>query len=148
MTILDGRDGRPLLDPYPRDSVGAQTSPLTLSAEGRGNDLFLYWIADCTGHKGDGGQFGFRKGNCRAMITSVVCYSNTVTMLAFLFKKYLWLSHYSGLSLVFCSHLTPAFVSTSTSKFNIASIVMQTQMQRMSLNPFFTSTFALLLTQC
>ena len=69
MTVLDGRDGRPLLDPYPRDSVGAQTSPLTLSAEGRGNDLFLYWIADCTGHEGDGGQFGFRKGNCRAMAT-------------------------------------------------------------------------------
>ena len=87
MTILDGRDGRPLLDPYPRDSVGAQTSPLTLSAEGRGNDLFLYWIADCTGHEGDGGQFGFRKGNCRAMITRMVCHSSTISLLAFLFKK-------------------------------------------------------------
>ena len=67
MTILDGRDGRPLLKPYPRDSVGAQTSPLTISAEGEGNDLYLYWIADCVGHEGAGGEFGFRKGTLKIL---------------------------------------------------------------------------------
>ena len=40
-----------------------------------------------------------------------------------------------------CSHLTFAFasVSTSPSEVNIASIVTQTKMQRMGLNPFCTS---------
>ena len=65
MTILDGRDGRPLLEPYPRDSVGAQTSPLAISAAGRGNDLFLYWIADCEGNEGKGGEYNFIKGIVR-----------------------------------------------------------------------------------
>ena len=39
-----------------------------------------------------------------------------------------------------CSHLTfaSAFSSTSPSKFNIASMEMQTQMQKMGLNPFLT----------
>ena len=37
-----------------------------------------------------------------------------------------------------CSHLTFAFVSTSPSKLNIASMEMQTQMHRMGLNPFLT----------
>jgi len=30
-----------LLLPYIRSSVGAQTSPLTISVEGRGHDIFL-----------------------------------------------------------------------------------------------------------
>ena len=49
-----------------------------------------------------------------------------------------------------CSHLTSAFASTSMSpsKFNIASLFTQTQRQRWGLNPFSTSTFALLLIQC
>ncbi len=68
MTILDGRDGRPLLEPYPRDSIGAQTSPLTISAAGRGNDMFLYWIADCEGNEGKGGEYNFIKG-----IVEIIC---------------------------------------------------------------------------
>ncbi len=64
MTVLDGRDGRPLLSPYPRDSIGAQTSPLSIGLQGAGNDLFLYWVADCVGHEGDGGEFGFKDGEC------------------------------------------------------------------------------------
>ena len=47
-----------------------------------------------------------------------------------------------------CSHLTSAFASTSPSKFNIASKVMQTQTLRMGLNPFSVLAFGLLLTQC
>ncbi len=30
--------------------------------QGQGNDLFLYWIADCIGHEGEGGKFSFVEG--------------------------------------------------------------------------------------
>ena len=36
----------------------------------------------------------------------------------------------------------------SLQKFNIASMVMQMQAQKLGLNPFSVSMFALLLTQC
>jgi len=40
-TVIDGRNGAPLLLPYIRSSVGAQTSPLTVSVEGHGHDIFI-----------------------------------------------------------------------------------------------------------
>ncbi|KAI8508971.1 hypothetical protein Bbelb_128190 [Branchiostoma belcheri] len=61
-TILDGRNGQPLVVPYIRDTVGAQASPLAISVEGHGNDIFLYWIADCTGYEGENSEFDFVKG--------------------------------------------------------------------------------------
>ncbi|KAL5019654.1 hypothetical protein ScPMuIL_002546, partial [Solemya velum] len=61
-TILDGKTGKPLLDPPVRDTIGAQASPLTISVEGYGNDIFLYWIADCLQHDGEGGQYSFVEG--------------------------------------------------------------------------------------
>ena len=45
-----------------RDSVGAQASSVTISMEGRGNDVFLYWVADCEEHEGEGGQYTFMEG--------------------------------------------------------------------------------------
>lgn len=45
-----------------RDTVGAQASPLSVSIEGLGNDIFLYWVADCINYEGKGGQFEFVKG--------------------------------------------------------------------------------------
>ena len=42
-----------------------------------------------------------------------------------------------------CSHSTSAFVSTSSSKFNITSMVTQMQTQRMSLKPFSVLMFAI-----
>lgn len=66
MTILDGKTGKPLIEPFPRDSVGSQSSPLTVSMETQGSqqghDLFLYWIADCMFHQGEGGEFRFKNG--------------------------------------------------------------------------------------
>ena len=59
---MDGKTGRPLIDPPVRDTVGAQASSLTVSVEGRGNDLFLYWSADCENHTGQGGEFKFVEG--------------------------------------------------------------------------------------
>ncbi|XP_033758720.1 uncharacterized protein LOC117341022 [Pecten maximus] len=61
-TILDGRTGKPLLEQSLWDTIGAQASPLTVSMEGTGNDVFLYWISDCLGHEGEGGQFKFVEG--------------------------------------------------------------------------------------
>ncbi len=59
---MDGKTGQRLLDPPIRDTVGAQSSPLTINLQGRGNDIFLYWVADCEGHEGDGTKFSFVKG--------------------------------------------------------------------------------------
>ena len=61
VTVIDGKNGKPLLRPYKASSV-ANTSPLTVSMEGLGNDLFLYWIADCLEHEGEGGEFEFVEG--------------------------------------------------------------------------------------
>ncbi|KAK3581051.1 hypothetical protein CHS0354_013959 [Potamilus streckersoni] len=61
-TVLDGKTGQPLITPPLRDTVGAQASSLTISMEGHGNDVFLYWIADCLGHEGEGGEYAFVKG--------------------------------------------------------------------------------------
>ena len=63
-TVLDGRTGKPLINPYIRDSVGAQASPLTLSVKGQlGHDLFMYWSADCLEHEGEGDTFEFVEGS-------------------------------------------------------------------------------------
>ena len=48
--------------PYFKASSVANTSPLSVSMEGWGNDLFVYWIADCLGHEGEGGKFEFVEG--------------------------------------------------------------------------------------
>ena len=61
-TVVDGKTGEPLLQPYIKETVGGQASPLTISVEGHGNDLFLYWIADCLQHEGHGGKFAFVDG--------------------------------------------------------------------------------------
>lgn len=38
------------------------SSPLSVSMEGLGNDLFIYWMADCKGFEGDGKEFSFVEG--------------------------------------------------------------------------------------
>ncbi|XP_060079842.1 uncharacterized protein LOC132559243 [Ylistrum balloti] len=61
-TVLDGRTGKSLLEQPMWDTIGAQASPLTISMEGTGNDIFLYWMSDCLGHEGEGGEFKFVEG--------------------------------------------------------------------------------------
>ncbi|KAL4229159.1 hypothetical protein ACF0H5_012197 [Mactra antiquata] len=61
-TVIDGKTGKPLIEPAIRDTVGAQASPITISVEGRGNDIFIYWAADCIQHQGQGGEFKFVDG--------------------------------------------------------------------------------------
>lgn len=62
MTVLDGKTGKPLIIPYVKTSSMANTSPLSISMEGLGNDLFIYWVSDCIGHEGEGGKFEFVEG--------------------------------------------------------------------------------------
>lgn len=62
VTVLDGKTGEPLVRPFFRSSSMANTSPLTVSMEGLGNDLFIYWVSDCMGHEGEGGKFEFVEG--------------------------------------------------------------------------------------
>ncbi|KAK7105709.1 hypothetical protein V1264_017053 [Littorina saxatilis] len=62
VNIIDGKNGKPLLDHGIRSSLGAQSSQLSVSMEGKGHDLFLYWIGDCQGHEAEGGEFRFVNG--------------------------------------------------------------------------------------
>ncbi|CAF2707949.1 unnamed protein product [Rotaria sp. Silwood2] len=46
-TILDGRTGKPILDKSIEQSVGVQSSPLTISFKQHGHDMFIYWMGEC-----------------------------------------------------------------------------------------------------
>ena len=61
VTVLDGKTGKPV-SPFLKSSAMANSSPLAVSMEGRGNDLFIYWLSDCIGHEGEGGKFEFVEG--------------------------------------------------------------------------------------
>ena len=62
MTVIDGKTGKPLVTPFLKSSSMCNTSPLTASMQGLGNDLFIYWVSDCLGHEGEGGNFEFVEG--------------------------------------------------------------------------------------
>ena len=61
MLVLDGSNGRPLSTTY-KTSAPVHSSPLTVSMEGTGNDLFLFWSADCMDHEHEGGWFEYVNG--------------------------------------------------------------------------------------
>uniref|UniRef100_A0A2C9JEN2 FAM234A/B beta-propeller domain-containing protein n=1 Tax=Biomphalaria glabrata TaxID=6526 RepID=A0A2C9JEN2_BIOGL len=61
-TVIDGKTGKRLIDPSLRDTIGSQSSPLTVAMEGLGNDAFIVWMADCAGHEGATEEFSFVKG--------------------------------------------------------------------------------------
>jgi hypothetical protein len=44
------------------DSIGSQSSPLSLSVSGRGNDIFLHWMSNCKGHDKERLKYGFSEG--------------------------------------------------------------------------------------
>ncbi|CAF1290587.1 unnamed protein product [Rotaria sp. Silwood1] len=46
-TILDGRTGKPILDKSIEQTVGVQSSPLTISFKQHGHDMFIYWMGEC-----------------------------------------------------------------------------------------------------
>ncbi|XP_059161423.1 uncharacterized protein LOC131944658 isoform X2 [Physella acuta] len=61
-TVIDGKTGKKLIDPPLRDTIGSQSSPLSVAMEGAGNDVFIVWMADCKGHEGSTEEFSFVKG--------------------------------------------------------------------------------------
>ncbi|CAF0995646.1 unnamed protein product [Adineta steineri] len=48
-TILDGLTGKTILDKPVEQTVGVQSSPLTISFKERGHDMFIYWMGECDG---------------------------------------------------------------------------------------------------
>jgi len=54
--VLDGRTGRPLSNAL-TTAIAIFSSPLTVSMEGKGNDLFLYWKAGCKKIEKESGLF-------------------------------------------------------------------------------------------
>ena len=54
--IIDGLTGKPITNPL-KSSVATFDSPLSISMEGRGNDLFLFWMGDCLFHEGHADEF-------------------------------------------------------------------------------------------
>lgn len=54
--VIDGLTGKPINNPL-TSSVATFDSPLSISMEGRGNDLFLFWMGDCLFHEGHTDEF-------------------------------------------------------------------------------------------
>ena len=58
MHVLDGSKISPMFT----DSIGSQSSPLSISVSGRGNDIFLHWMSNCKGHDKETLKYGFAEG--------------------------------------------------------------------------------------
>lgn len=61
-TIIDGRNGQPLLEKPMEDSMSRQMSGLSITVDGFGNDWFLHWSADCLNYEGVKEKYQFLKG--------------------------------------------------------------------------------------
>ncbi|UJR36933.1 hypothetical protein I4U23_029645 [Adineta vaga] len=48
-TILDGLTGKTILDKSIEQTIGVQSSPLTISFKQHGHDMFIYWMGECDG---------------------------------------------------------------------------------------------------
>ena len=58
MHVLDGSKISPMFT----DSIGSQSSPLSISVSGRGNDIFLHWMSNCKGHDKETLKYAFSEG--------------------------------------------------------------------------------------
>lgn len=61
-TVIDGRNGQPLLEKPMEDSLSRQMSGLSITIDGFGNDWFLHWSADCLNYEGVKEKYQFLKG--------------------------------------------------------------------------------------
>jgi hypothetical protein len=48
--VLSGRNGTKISEVM-MDSIGSESSPLSLSVTGYGNDIFLHWASNCKDHQ-------------------------------------------------------------------------------------------------
>ncbi|KAL0121064.1 hypothetical protein PUN28_008647 [Cardiocondyla obscurior] len=60
-TVLDGRNGLPLLEKPMEDSLSGQMSGLSITVDGFGNDWFLHWSTDCLNYEGVKDKYQFLK---------------------------------------------------------------------------------------
>lgn len=61
--IIDGKTGKPIYNRPIIDSVGTQMGGLTISMENHGQDMFIYWMADCKNYEGRQDKFSFGQSN-------------------------------------------------------------------------------------
>ncbi|KYN50192.1 PREDICTED: uncharacterized protein LOC108771187 [Cyphomyrmex costatus] len=61
-TVIDGRNGQPLLEKPMEDSLSGQMSGLSVTVDGFGNDWFLHWSTDCLNYEGIKEKYQFLKG--------------------------------------------------------------------------------------
>lgn len=59
--MLSGKDGSKISRTL-ADSIGSQSSPLSISVRGRGNDVFVHWLANCKGHDKERLVYSFPSG--------------------------------------------------------------------------------------
>lgn len=57
--VLSGKNGSVISQPL-INSLNAQSTPITISVEGYGNDIFLHWSINCLEHTGEKLKYGFR----------------------------------------------------------------------------------------
>lgn len=60
-TVIDGRNGQPLLEKPMEDSLSGQMSGLSITVDGFGNDWFLHWSTDCLNYEGVKDKYQFLK---------------------------------------------------------------------------------------
>jgi len=60
-TVIDGRNGQPLLEKPIEDSLSGQMSGLSVTVDGFGNDWFLHWSTDCLNYDGVKEKYQFLK---------------------------------------------------------------------------------------
>lgn len=60
-TVVDGRNGQPLLEKPMEDSLSGQMSGLSITVDGFGNDWFLHWSTDCLNYEGVKEKYQFLK---------------------------------------------------------------------------------------
>ena len=59
--MLSGKDGSKISRTL-TDSIGSQSSPLAINLRGRGNDVFIHWMANCKNHDKEKLLYNFPKG--------------------------------------------------------------------------------------
>ena len=64
--ILSGKNGSKISEEM-MTSIGSQSSPLTLSVKGYGNDLFLHWVSNCFGHEREKLKYSLPDCKCLTM---------------------------------------------------------------------------------
>ena len=57
--VLSGKNGSEISDPI-INSLSMQSTPISISMEGYGNDMFLHWSINCMDHKGQKVKYAFR----------------------------------------------------------------------------------------